>query len=282
MTMPSRSLPAASFLMVLQACLPPPRAWEVDGSEDTGVAVQVDDTASTDIPCSSIKFMPNSSEGGDEAWSYLKISNDALTSGSFAVDGSFTVEFYSWIIDVGLGETRTLVSLGNDRAWWLKIEGAPEADELVFAVKAGDGEEGDDEFELRVEAPSSGAWHHIAVVYDADLSPKKVSLYVDGTREAQETIDGSWPGPDPDDDVLRVARANDGSPSWAAQVDLFRYAQAARHQGLNTTIEPETATDGWQGIWHFSGDTANALTGVLSEAQNVTFDDWCPNREGGR
>ena len=102
-----------------------------------------------------------------------------------------------------------------------------------------------------------------------------MSLYVDGTREAQQVIEVDG-GPDPDDDVLRVSTADDGSPAWASQVDLLRYAQAARHQGLSTSIDPESATEGWQGIWHFSGDTSNALTGTLAGAQNVTYDQWCP------
>ena len=261
----SRSVTTALTLMVLQACLPPPRAWEL-GSDDTGATVQADDTATAEIPCTSIKFLPDDEDGGR---THLTIPNEALTTGSFAVDGSFTVEFYTYFIDVSPAETRTLLALGNDRAWWLKVEGGGERDDLVFAIK------GVDELDLRIPAPDVG-WHHIAVSYDVELSPKKVSLYVDGTREAQQVIEGGWPGPDPDDDVLRVSTADDGSPAWASQVDLLRYAPSARHQGLSTSIDPESATEGWQGIWHFSGDTSNALTGTLAGAQNVTYDQWCP------
>jgi len=255
----SRSVPTVLFLTMLQACLPPPRAWVVDAVDDSGVVSQSDDTAVSSIPCSAIKFLPDSSGADGEVRSQLSIFHDALTDGGFAVDSSFTVEFYTWFIDVEPGESRTLVSLGQDMAWRVKVDGS----EVVFEIR-------DHEDEIRVDVPSPG-FHHVALVYNAEVSPKQVSLYMDGTRVGGPLpFDGPWPVPE--SDSLRVARAADGSPSWSSQVDLLRFAQSARHDGLSSQIEPKTSIDGWQGIWHFSGDTANALTGVESDAQHVEYD----------
>lgn len=257
--------------MVLQACLPPPRAWQLEGGIDTGSTPQGDDTADITIPCTSIAFMPDGSGEEGDARSHLTIFHDVLTEGSFVVDGSFTVDFYTWFTQEARSETHTLLSLGNDRAWWLKVEDG----ELVFQIKTEDA--GADEFEIRVDYPDEEGWHHVALAYNADISPKAVSLYVDGTREGKETLDGPWPGPDPDTDVLKVARANDGSPSWPSSMDLLRFSQSLRYEGMTVVIEPETATEGWQGIWHFSGDTANALTGMESDAQDVRYSEGvCP------
>ena len=262
--MPSRSVPTILLFMSLQACLPPPRAWVIEGVEDTGATPQGDDTAVVEIPCSSIKFLADSSGEGADLRSQLTIFNDVLSEGGFAVDSSFTLEFYTWFIDIGPGETRTLVSLGQDMAWRLKVDGP----ELVFEIR-------DHEEEIRVDEPAVG-FHHIALVYNAELSVQQVSLYVDGTREGEPLpFEGPWPAPE--SDSLRVARAGFGSPSWASQMDQIRFSQSARHTGLSTQIDDETSLEGWQGVWHFSGDTVNALTGKESVAQDVEYDTTvCP------
>ena len=236
----------------------------LEGGDDTGPAPQTDDTAAAEIPCSSIKFLPDSSGEEGVLRSQLSIFNDVLTEGGFAVDGSFTLEFYTWFIEIGPGETRTLVSLGQDMAWRLKVDGP----QLVFEIR-------DHEDEIRVDVPAVG-FHHIALVYNAELSVQRMSLYVDGTREGETlAFEGPWPAPE--SDSLRIARAGDGSPSWASHVDLLRFSQSARHTGLSTQIDEETAIAGWQGVWHFSGDTANALTGKESDAQDVEYDTTiCP------
>ena len=202
--MPNRPVPSLLLFMSLQACLPPPRAWVLEGARDTGSAPQTDDTAVAEIPCSSIRFLPDGSGEEGDLRSQLSIFNDVLTEGGFAVDGSFTLEFYTWFINIDPGETRTLVSLGQDMAWRLKVDGP----QLVFEIR-------DHEDEIRTDVPAVG-FHHIALVYNAELSVQRMSLYVDGTREGEAlAFGGPWPAPE--SDSLRIARAGDGSPSWASQ-----------------------------------------------------------------
>ena len=246
----------APFLIlgVTQGCLPPPRPWGgAPGGDDTGSTPQQDDTAAPVEPCRAVSF---------EDDGYLNIGSEALTEGGFYTTQDFTLEFWTWFQAVDLGETRTLVSLGPDKAWWLGIEGG----DLVFSAQEG---------EVRDEVPDAD-WHHVAVVKDSD--PTQFRVYVDG-RLMGSALSYSGAIPTPEDDALYIARAFGDSVSWDSLMDRLRFSRTVRYENMTAPVRPAGETEGWLGVWTFSGDTKNSLTGVPASGNGYSFTDQCPPSE---
>mgnify|MGYP001355059363 CR=1 FL=1 len=255
--MPTRPLPALVTVLLLQACLPPPRAWlqAGPGGDDTGPGAAGDDTAEVEIPCRSLAF--------DEGEGHLTLYDEHLTDGSFITSDSFTVEFYSWFTSqVSGAEPRTLAALGADRAWRI----AAGDDALIFSLEGASSE-------IRAAAPDTG-WHHIALVHDRPLT--EMRMYLDGAQVGAMDVEDLYPLPRADQDALHVARAHGDGLSWPGPIDQLRFGLSVRHEGGSTQIDAPRSQDGWQGVWHFSGDITNTLSGEESSAGHAEFMDFCP------
>jgi len=139
----------------------------------------------------------------------------------FNFTGSFTIAF--WVqADEGFGAAGApLLTKGSDH-WAVRQAGT--SGRIAFVT--GHGTASRDTLRgLTIVDDADGAWHHVAVVYDAVAGEKE--LYVDGVSEGASTVSGSLTA---NSDSVRLGTGPNKTDYFGGQIDDLRFWAAARSQ----------------------------------------------------